>query len=320
MEAQIMKRSTALLQKASFVSLLPSLENKGVFCEFSKSFVQLVDKGSKMPLRSLKNAEKAKTMILAAVIKIAKSYGARNRSATQEEAQELKDMLKECVEITLQKFSHLGIEEIQEAYRQHAAEETKAKGAEMYYGELNVTNYTRVLSAYNQKRMKVAAYLLDVDDDLKREAHEQKQKEKWSKTKEGSYKKYFAYNLVKNRNLGRYGAKSWRDMQTKDYDGAIEFNYIQFKDKSERIEIFERAKKIWKTDIQKQLADSGKTHELKHLKKTFELGLEPDSAKAQQKVIARKICLYEKALPIARRELIVNQSSAILQAVKEIYT
>lgn len=309
-----------MLQKVSFESLLPSLASKGVFCEFPKSFVELVDKGRKMPLRSFKNAEKAKTMILAAVVKISKSYGARNKGATKEDLQDLKDMLKECVEITLQKFSHLGIDEIQEAYRQHAAEETKAKSAEMYYGELNVTNYTRVLSAYNQKRMKVAAHLLDVDEDLKRKAHDQKLKEKWQQMKEGSYRKYFAYNLVKNQNLGRYGAKSWRDMQIKDYDGALEFEYIQFKDKAERIEIFERAKKIWKTDIQKELADSGKTHELKHLKKTFELGLEPDSAKAQQQVIARKICLYEKALPIARRELIVNQSSAILQAVKEIYT
>lgn len=309
-----------MLQKVSFESLLPSLASKGVFCEFPKSFVELVDKGRKMPLRSFKNAEKAKTMILAAVVKISKSYGARNKGATKEDLQDLKDMLKECVEITLQKFSHLGIDEIQEAYRQHAAEETKAKSAEMYYGELNVTNYTRVLSAYNQKRMKVAAHLLDVDEDLKRKAHDQKLKEKWQQMKEGSYRKYFAYNLVKNQNLGRYGAKSWRDMQIKDYDGALEFEYIQFKDKAERIEIFERAKKIWKTDIQKELADSGKTHELKHLKKTFELGLEPDSAKAQQQVIARKICLYEKALPIARRELIVNQSSAILQAVKEFYT
>lgn len=309
-----------MLQKASFENLLPSLANRGVFCEFSKSFVELVDKGRKVPLRSFKNSERAKTMILAAVVKVSKTYGARNKGNSKEDLQDLKDMLKECVEITLQKFSHLGIDEIQEAYRQHAAEETKAKGAEMYYGELNVTNYTRVLSAYNQKRMKVAAHLLDVDDELKRKAHEQKQKEKWKRTKEGSYKKYFAYNLVKNRNLGRYGAKSWRDMQVKDYDGAIEFNYIQFKDKAERIEVFERAKKIWKTDIQKELADSGKTHELKHLKKVFELGLEPDSAKAQQQVIARKICLYEKALPIARRELIVNQSSAILQAVKEFHT
>lgn len=309
-----------MLQKASFENLLPSLANRGVFCEFSKSFVELVDKGRKMPLRSFKNSERAKTMILAAVVKVSKTYGAKNKGNSKEDLQDLKDMLKECVEITLQKFSHLGIDEIQEAYRQHAAEETKAKGAEMYYGELNVTNYTRVLSAYNQKRMKVAAHLLDVDDELKRKAHEQKQKEKWKRTKEGSYKKYFAYNLVKNRNLGRYGAKSWRDMQVKDYDGAIEFNYIQFKDKAERIEVFERAKKIWKTDIQKELADSGKIHELKHLKKTFELGLEPDSAKAQQQVIARKICLYEKALPIARRELIVNQSSAILQAVKEFHT
>ena len=123
-----------------------------------------------------------------------------------------------------------------------------------------------------------------------------------------------AFEIVK------LNAKSWRDMDDELYKQAYDSNYIQFKDKAERIEVFERAKKIWKTDIQKELADSGKIHELKHLKKTFELGLEPDSAKAQQQVIARKICLYEKALPIARRELIVNQSSAILQAVKEFHT
>ena len=117
-----------------------------------------------------------------------------------------------------------------------------------------------------------------------------------------------------------FNANDWRGMDENLYKEAYDSKYIQFKDKAERIEIFERAKKIWKTDIQKVISNSGKKHELKKLKKTFELGLEIAYAKAQQKVIARKICLYEKALPIARRELIINQSSAILEAVKQFNT
>jgi len=90
------------------------------------------------------NPEDAENAILRELKKVTDAYGAKRVNP---------GVIGECVQIMLEKFSNFGIEEIRHAYRAWAARETQ--GMEMYGGDFTATQFTRVMTDWQERRRKI---------------------------------------------------------------------------------------------------------------------------------------------------------------------
>ncbi len=121
--------------------------------EFSDEMIEVVCEGYYEQIRFKSNLEQKKELMIH-LPSIAKDYGA-NKALPD-------SIYKECVKLVMNKFSHLSLFELREAYRQFSAGQTQAKGAEMYRGEFNAANLGRVLGAYNKKRKVILSNYLRI--------------------------------------------------------------------------------------------------------------------------------------------------------------
>ena len=245
--------------------------------DFSKRYIQRVYQGWKSPIRSIENAD---TAILAMILKLAKAYGA---------TKEVDDtVLNECIEVVLESFSHLGLEEIPIAYRINAAKEEgeQPKGAEMYYGAFTAKNLGRVLADYNKQRKKVIARLSNLEHEEMLAKAKQNRKEKAKA----------AFQYLKDNFLEIYSEKvnkskiqSWEDIPEFYFTIAKEKKLLKF-EQGEGNQILDEAKQILKIQLQNQISESKDAILIKSLK--IKLKQEPDENQA--KIIARKLSVWKK--------------------------
>jgi hypothetical protein len=136
--------------------------------------VAAVQQGRINPIRSM-DAMQAIGGIQLAVNYIAPVFGARKRVPD--------DILAECGTIARHEFGDLALIEIVQAYRLWAVQRFEA--LEMYGGEFNATQFSRVLSAYKKYRFAVRQALAREENIQAEEEKRQAKKEKF----EGEYRK-----------------------------------------------------------------------------------------------------------------------------------
>lgn len=155
---------------------------------------------------------------------IAQEYGARTAIPYHIQA--------ECVRLVLEKFGHIGLNEIREAYRLYAAGEIRVKGGEMYGGEFNAAQLGKVLSAYNEHRKGIiSAYT----EEIHALADEQAEAERAEKSRIEFDAKFRAWV-----EKARKEQTDWRDVPAYYYDAAMSRGMIQF-ESGEKRQIWEDA-------------------------------------------------------------------------------
>ena len=125
--------------------------------------------------------------------------------------------LKECVNLVFTRFAFLSTGEIREAYRQWATEETTNK---MYGGKFSVAQFGWVLSAYNKKRRKVLAAILETKQQEARAAAAAKKAEIEKAAFEAEFPKIIA-DLKET-------ASSWQDVPEYLYKACLTRGMIEF--------------------------------------------------------------------------------------------
>ncbi len=148
-----------------------------------------------MPFRDMPEPA-ATSRLLAEIALVAQEYGARHEI--------IPGIAKECALLFSRKFKHLAIDEIREAYRQWASGEIIVKGGEMYGGSFNAAQLGKVLTAYQERRMLVAAKLRKALDDEREAAEEQERAEKMKREFEANFPALFE--------KVRQEAQSWEDV------------------------------------------------------------------------------------------------------------
>jgi len=132
----------------------------------SSTSVEVVAKGYALPIREMDNFT-AKTNLLREIAEVAVLYGARHQVSEM--------VYRECREVMFQKFAHLGISEIREAYRAYSCGELETKKGEMWGGEFNVANFTAIVAAYSERRKRIlAAYTNELHEARKADREEKR--------------------------------------------------------------------------------------------------------------------------------------------------
>ena len=199
-----------------------------------------------------------------------------------------KMIYQECLDVMQQKFAHLGVDEIREAYRANAAGELETKGkGEMYGGEFNAANFTAVMAAYSDKRRKVIAAYTNALHEASEKAKSEARKEKQRREFEENFQ-----NILKG-----LAEKS------EDWQGCPEYLYHSCEKRGlinlapdEKREIFARAVDISKVQAQLKKDTAITVMEIR------EAANEKHEERA--KGIARQIALWECVVMPLKMELI----------------
>ena len=129
--------------------------------------VLVIASGRAVPIRDLPPVH-AVAEIERSIQRIAPVYGARKSVPA--------DVVEACLEIALEHYGGLGLEEISLAYRLWAAGRIQA--LEMYGGEFNATQFGRVLHAYEAYRRGVKYALAQAESDERRQRRREEREER----------------------------------------------------------------------------------------------------------------------------------------------
>lgn len=134
--------------------------------------------------------------VLTKIAFIASQYGGREEMSDH--------LLSECAFLVVEKFGHLSLNDLAEAYRSWASEEIKIQGAEMYGGKFNVRQLGQVLAAYDVRRRRIVAEL----SNARHEHNRQQAEERRRRAMKANFEQTFPTTLA---NL-QATAKSWEDV------------------------------------------------------------------------------------------------------------
>ena len=203
----------------------------------------------------------AKGRLIVELPQIAREYGARFDLP--------ENVLTECIFLICEKFNHLAVEEIREAYREFAAGEIEIKGAEMYGGEFNAAQLGKVLTAYSETRRTAAAAILRE----KQEAEEAARREAQSKALREAFESGFELALY----TARTKAKSWQDIPAFWFDACRQRGWL-------KLTVEEAENTLSRSRLIAQ------NEEQTDLRSMFEKVANTDE---RAKVIARKLTVFE---------------------------
>lgn len=260
--------------KLSESSWRTCIEKVSSISEVSATFVEFVAKCHRQQIR---HSDRVTTIarLMSEVRAISSEYGARREIEPE--------LAQECMKFIFEKFGHLAVDEIRQAYRMWASEELEIKGAEFYGGSFNVAQIGKVLAAYNEKRKVVLGNYLRIVQEEK-ERIEQEKREQEMKAR---FEIEFPARLMKAKET----ITDWREVPEYFYDSIQKRWGIKF-EPGEAQEIFEDAKEIARLEIAGTLADSFSGG----LKARFEAMEREKSFEEIAKVIARKIAVFRKII------------------------
>lgn len=221
----------------------------------------------------------AKLGITAAIMAIARDYGASQDIAPQ--------TMAECVRLIQREFSFLGLAELRTAYRQWATNKTDAgKRGEMYGGQINAAQIGAVLSAYVEKRRAVVKALTEV-------AHAVKDAQDKEKRTEAA-KARFWEDLQRAINAARAGGVTdWRQVPFFWYQSLKKRGYISFQP-GEAQGIYEEAKHLALIEAENRMEQENGLRKVEAMREYERIVSqeEPDEAKT----IAQRISVFRKII------------------------
>ncbi len=213
-----------------------------------------------------KGEDPARILILAELPLIAQDYGANGYD------QGVQD---ECLRLIWNKFNHLALNEIREAYREYASGENEIKGAAMYYGNFNAMNLGKVLTAYSENRKRILAAILNEASETKRMSENERRKIEQRER----FEKQFSSTLMKAKGK----ITDWQRVPEYFYHSAMKRGYIKFTP-GEAAQIFEDAKEY--VDIELAEWEESNVNRFR----------EKPSRENLARSIARKITVFRKII------------------------
>jgi hypothetical protein len=240
---------------------------KEQLCLPTKSVLPVVS-GYHNKVRDLSEVEQNAYASLA-VTYVSKSYGARVTVS--------KEVLNECIQIFLDNFNQLGVEEIKEAYRLWSIGQLNIKGsAEMYGGEFNAAQFGKIMAAYVEYRMTILGAYLNAREIEKRE----KEKAEVMERRKERNLETFRYDF------DTADFKDYTEVPGWWFDVARKQGLIKI-EKEAALEIFEKAQTIAAIQLEKENGE-----ETNIFKKVLGDALE-QKKQARAKLIAGQIAVFE---------------------------
>jgi len=195
-------------------------------------------------IRFINDREQKKTSVALELVNVARMYGARKTIP--------KNVLKECIELILDRFKTLSTFEIRLAYRLWSIGDLEVKGAEMYGGEFNAMQLGKVLGAFLKGRKPLVAGVITAAEEIKEEEQRREKKEAAKRSFLKAFNDRLLKAIEKYKENPDESGEPWRHIPDYYYQSAFDRNYFSYEE-GEKWEIWQIAQSIAKIDFQKAL-------------------------------------------------------------------
>lgn len=210
--------------------------------------------------------------IMAAISMLAKNYGAR--------ADIDPEVTKEAVRLVMTQFSHLGVDELKDAYRLWAAGQLSlGKEAEMYGGQFNAGQLGKVLGAYCDHRKKIISAYTNL---LEQEREEKAEEARVARMK-SEYMDRFWDNIQRFCESG----KGWQDVPAYWYQTLIKVGYLN-PTRQEIKQLTEDAAGLAEMELKAEIEEETNPFKRVNLERLFQAG----GIEARAMVIYEKLAVY----------------------------
>ena len=257
------------------------LQKRQTWSEPTESFLRKVSSRAEQPVAWVESAvtgyrnqirhapqEVIAGQIMAAISLLAKNYGAR--------ADIEPEMVKEAVRLVMTQFSHLGVDELKDAYRLWASGQIDAgKGSEMYAGQFSAGQLGKVLGAYCEHRKKIIAAYTNL---LDQEREEQEEEARVARMK-SQYMSRFRENISRFCESG----KGWQDVPAHWYQMLTKLGDLN-PTEAEIKQLTEDAAELAEMELRAEIEEEANPFKRVNLERIFQAG----------GIEARAMVIYEK--------------------------
>ena len=203
----------------------------------------------------------------------------------------MKETVIEAAKFTIQKFSHLGANEIKDAFQMAAANEFQDVNMTAYFGQMSIATLGDILDAYTKHRNKTIAKYLELKDKAQKQYDKEVEKEERNNAARQKIKTDIEAAIISIQQ-GIYFWQSWHDVPVHYAEIAIANGWLEVSGEF-KTRIWNESKELAKKELIETSQDLSNLVEAKKAKHLLMKSIESEIISEPAKRIYAKRIIFE---------------------------
>ena len=203
----------------------------------------------------------------------------------------MKETVIEAAKFTIQKFSHLGANEIKDAFQMAAANEFQDVNMTAYFGQMSIATLGDILDAYTKHRNKTIAKYLELKEDAQKQYEKEVQKEERNNAARQKIKLDIEAAIISIQQ-GIYFWQSWHDVPVHYAEIAVSEGWVEVSAEFKK-KVWEESKELAKKELIETAQDLSNLVEAKKAKHLLMKSIESEIISEPARRIYAKRIIFE---------------------------
>jgi hypothetical protein len=203
----------------------------------------------------------------------------------------MKETVIEAAKFTIQKFSHLGANEIKDAFQMAAANEFQDVNMTAYFGQMSIATLGDILDAYTKHRNKTIAKYLELKEDAQKQYEKEVQKEERNNAARQKIKLDIEAAIISIQQ-GIYFWQSWHDVPVHYAEIAVSEGWVEVSAEFKK-RVWEESKELAKKELIETAQDHSNLLEARKAKQILMQNVESQIISEPARRIYAKRIIFE---------------------------
>ena len=203
----------------------------------------------------------------------------------------MKETVIEAAKFTIQKFSHLGANEIKDAFQMAAANEFQDVNMTAYFGQMSIATLGDILDAYTKHRNKTIAKYLELKENAQKEYDKDVQREERNNAARQKIKLDIEAAIISIQQ-GIYFWQSWQDVPVHYAEIAVSEGWVEVSAEFKK-KVWEESKELAKKELIETAQDHSNLLEARKAKQILMQNVESQIISEPAKRIYAKMLIFE---------------------------
>ena len=203
----------------------------------------------------------------------------------------MKETVIEAAKFTIQKFSHLGANEIKDAFQMAAANEFQDVNMTAYFGQMSIATLGDILDAYTKHRNKTIAKYLELKEDAQKQYEKEVQREERNNAARQKIKLDIEAAIISIQQ-GIYFWQSWHDVPVHYAEIAVSEGWVEVSAEFKK-RVWEESKELAKRELIETAQDLSNLLEARKAKQILMQNVESQIISEPARRIYAKRLIFE---------------------------
>ena len=203
----------------------------------------------------------------------------------------MKETVIEAAKFTIQKFSHLGANEIKDAFQMAAANEFQDVNMTAYFGQMSIATLGDILDAYTKHRNKTIAKYLELKENAQKQYDKEVQREERNNAARQKIKLDIEAAIISIQQ-GIYFWQSWQDVPVHYAEIAVSEGWVEVSAEFKK-KVWEESKELAKKELIETAQDHSNLLEARKAKQILMQNVESQIISEPAKRIYAKRLIFE---------------------------